>query len=168
MSTHPRRPRKPTPRGLRTALPAITLAVTAALGVHAWRFPSPAKSAPSEFVADRDIGTAPSHPLLGCFLPALTLGWAVFAWRFPWSSKSAPRAFVADSHGRPRVDVVFVGPDGSEVRPDARGIVVFPRRWVGHEASIRDAGWRQVGTVVVCGPQGQPQQILALRRVAAT
>ena len=76
-------------------------------------------------------------------IAALTL--VLAAWTTLSGRGSSQLVFVASANGTPRTDVTHVGPDGTQVTPDKRGIAVVPRSWIGMSISIRDtASWDEL------------------------
>ena len=86
-------------------------------------------------------------------IAALTLAYTVWAAQ---NRQTSTPVFVADPEGRPRADVILIGPGETrlvEVRPNREtGIALVPTSWLGKNINVHDAKIRQLLTEMSLPP----------------
>ncbi len=80
-----------------------------------------------------------------------------------WLEPSPVSVCLLDRAGKPVSDVVLLAPDGSDCKPDLRGIAQLPGRLVGEQISIRSGEWVEIGSFTVERPKEGVQKVYIRR-----
>ena len=80
-----------------------------------------------------------------------------------WFASSQVSVWLLDRAGKPVSDVVLVAPDGSDYKPDLRGIGQLPGRLIGEQISIRSGEWVEIGSFALERPKEGVQKVYIRR-----